>query len=127
MSWASVAMGPSVYANGLAEVREALEQAGLGTPGVPLAAREERRRGRHPGAHAGPEVGGDAALDGLGAAVGIEARDVEPQPLRALPELRVLEAAGVGEQRVVHGPDRALGRRGLGGRCRGPGARVARA
>ena len=44
-------------------------------------------------------------LDGLRAAVGVEARDIEPEPLGALPQMRVLEAALVGEQRVVHLPE----------------------
>ena len=52
------------------------------------------------------------------AAVGVEAREVEPEPLRARPQVRVLEPALVGEQRVVHRPERALaaGRLGRAGR-----------
>src|SRR5215210_5895675 len=108
MSCASVAMSPPVYANGLAEVRKPFEQAGLRTPRMPLPAREQRGGGGHSGAHAGAEVGGDATLDRLGVAVGVEAADVEPQALGALPQLWVLEPSLVGEERVVHGPERAL-------------------
>ena len=53
------------------------------------------------------------------AAVGVEAGDVEPEPFGALPQVRVLEPALVGEQRVVHRPERALQRGGLGGAGRG--------
>ena len=49
-----------------------------------------------------------ARRDGVVAAVGVEARDVEAEPLRARPQVRILEPALVGEQRVVHRPERAL-------------------
>src|SRR3954463_15755392 len=120
MSCASVAMSPPVYADGLAEVRKPFEEARLRTPRMPFPAREQGGGGDHSGAHAGAEVGGDAALDRLGAAgggeagggaaparlggaVGVEAVAVEPQALGALPQLRVLEPSLVGEERVVHG------------------------
>ena len=90
--------------------------AGVGPARVALAVGEQRRRGRHAGAHAAAEVGGDPLLDRLRAPVGVEARDVEPEALGALPQVRVLEAALVGEQRVVHRPERALRRRRLGRR-----------
>src|SRR4051794_32127780 len=103
MSWASVAMLP-VYGTGLMEVREPLQQARLRAPGVALAAREQGRGRGHAGPHPGPEVGPDAALDGRGAAVGVEAGDVQPEAFGTLPQVRVLEAPLVGEQRVMHGP-----------------------
>ena len=61
---------------------------------------------------------------GVGAAVGVEALDVEPERLGARPQVRVLEPALVGEQRVVHRPERALQGGRLGRTGRRPGARV---
>src|SRR3954447_13260337 len=127
MSWASVAMGPPVYATWSPEVRDPFEQPRRWAPRVALAGGEQRRRGGHPGAHAGPEVRGDAGFHRLRAAVGVEARDVEPEPLRTFPEVRVLEPPLVGEQRVVHGPEGALDGGGLGRGGRRPRARMARA
>src|SRR3954451_9802817 len=124
MSCASVAMSPPVYANGLAEVRKPFEQARLRTPCMPLPAREQGGGGGHSGAHAGAEVGGDAALDRLGAAGGVEAGGGEAQALGAPAPLRVLEPSLVGEERVVHGPERALHARRLRGGGSRPGARV---
>ncbi len=54
------------------------------------------------------------AGDGVVAAVGVEARDVESEPLRARPQVRILEPALVGEQRLVHLPEGALPARRLG-------------
>src|SRR4051794_17159015 len=127
MSCASVAMSPPVYAKRLAEVRKPFEQAGLRTPRMPFPAREQGGGGGNSGAHSGAKVGGDAALDRPGAAVGVEAVDVEPPALGALPQLRVLEPSLVGEERVVHGPEGALRARRLRGGGGGPRARVARA
>ena len=97
-----------------------------------LAVAEQRRRRRHPGAHAAAEVGADARGHRGVAPVGVEAREVEPEPLGARPQVRVLQPALVGEQRVVHRPERALAARGLGGagrreraRMRGPDGEVA--
>ena len=49
--------------------------------------------------------------DRVRAAVGVEAGEVEPEPLGARPQVRVLEAALVGEQGVVEGPERVLAAR----------------
>src|SRR4051794_37480554 len=127
MSWASVAMGPPVYATRSPEVRDPFEDTRLRAPRVTLAGGEQRRRGDHPGAHAGPEVRGDAGLHGLRAPVGVEARDVEPEPLRTFPEVRVLEPPLVAEERVVHRPEGVLGRGGLGSGGGRPRPRVTRA
>ena len=70
------------------------------------------------------EVALDALGHGVGAPVGLEALEVEAERLGARPQVRVLEAALVGEQRVVHLPERALARGRLGRARRGPGARV---
>ena len=62
---------------------------------------------------------------GVAAAVALEALEIEPEPLRALPQMRVLESPLIGEQRVVHLPEAALQPGRLGRAGRGPGARVA--
>ena len=69
---------------------------------------EQGRRGRDAGAHAGAEVGRDPRGHRGVAAVGVEAREVEAEPLGPRPQVRVLEPALVGEQRVVHLPEGAL-------------------
>src|SRR5215212_918275 len=50
------------------------------------SADERRRRPRHAGADAADEVALDALPDGVGAAVGVEALEIEPEALGALPE-----------------------------------------
>ena len=54
----------------------------------------------------------------------MEALDVEAEPPSPFPQVRVLQAPLVGEERVVHGPERVLRVGGLGGVGGGPGARV---
>ena len=67
---------------------------------------------RHAGAHAAAEAArARARRPRSRAPVGVEALDVEPEPLGARPQVRILEPALVGEQRVVHRPERALQRR----------------
>ena len=67
----------------------------------------------------------DAVAHRVAAAVLIEAVEIEPEPPRPLPQVRVLEAGRVGEQRVVHLPEAPLQTGGLGGARGRPGARVA--
>jgi len=69
---------------------------------------EQRRSGHHPGTDAGAEVPADSRADRFGAPVGVERRGVEPEPLGARPQVRVVETALVGEQRVVHRPEGTL-------------------
>jgi hypothetical protein len=71
------------------------------------------------------EVLADPRAHGVGAPVGVEALDVEPEAFRADPQVRVLEPALVVEQGVVHGPERALGGCRLGGAGGRQRARVA--
>ena len=58
------------------------------------------------------------------AAVGLEALDVQARARAARPQVRVVEPALVGEQRVVQRPERALVARPPRRRARGPGPRV---
>ena len=56
---------------------------------------------------------------GVGAAVGVEALHIEAERLCAGPQMRVLESPLVGEQRVVHAPERALQSRRLAAHAAG--------
>ena len=76
-----------------------------------------------PAAHRLAHVAGDALGDRRIAPVGLEAVDVEPEALAARPQMRVVEAALVGVERVVERPERPLARRRLGG-VRGRRARA---
>ena len=66
-----------------------------------------------------PEVVSDAVTHRVRASVGLEALDVQTQALGACPQVRALKPAPVGEQRVVHLPERVLTRRRLGRRPSG--------
>ena len=61
---------------------------------------------------------------GAGLQLGRDAVGVEPELARVLDEVRVVEEAAGGVQRVVHLPEGALGGRGLGGLGRVAGVRV---
>ena len=63
-----------------------------------------------------PEVVSDAVTDSVRASVGLAALDVQTQALGACPHVRALKPTLVGEQRVVHLPERVLTRRRLGRR-----------
>ena len=63
-----------------------------------------------------PEVVSDAVTHRVRASVGLEAHDVQTQAPGACPQERVLKPTLVGEQRVVHLPERVLTRRRLGRR-----------
>ena len=80
---------------------------------------EERRRRRHPCLHPTLDVASDAVTHRVRASVGHEALDVQAQALGACPQVPVLKPALVGEQRVVHLPERVLTRRRLGRRLPG--------
>jgi hypothetical protein len=71
-----------------------------------------------------PEVVSDAVTHRVRASVGLKALDVQAQALGACPQVRVLKPALVGEQRVVHLPERVLMRRRIGRRP--PGRATAR-
>jgi hypothetical protein len=89
-----------------------------------------RGLGRHPeagtsleegggGGDAGPdprlEVPAHTHGDGVRAAVGLEALEVEPHPLDPLPEMRVVDVAAIRVERVDHLEEGALQAGGLGG------------
>ena len=96
----------------VAQLRQPLA---VGNPGKRAVADEQRRRRRRPGGQRGARVALHARGHQRVAAIGVEAREVEPQVARALPEMRVVEPALVGVQRVGEGPERALRGGGLGG------------
>ena len=125
-------MGPGVYGASLTPVpgvkrRRRRRHSASRAARVPLPLEEERRRRRHARAHAPAEVARAPVRRRRRAPVGVEAREVEPEPLGARPQVRVLEAALVGEQRVVHRPERVLARGRLGRAGGGQRPRVARA
>lgn len=80
---------------------------------------EDRRGSGDAGADAGFEVAADAGRDGIGAAVGLEALEVEPEVLGALPEVRVIGVGAVLIQRVDHLEEAALQASGLSGGVQG--------
>src|SRR3954462_6928149 len=99
-------------------------RVGLGGPGVscltirkfpislPSGAQQGRCR-RDARAHAFPQVARDPRGDLGAAAVDLEARGVRPEPLAPSPQMRVVDAALVGEQGVMERPELALGGGGL--------------
>ena len=60
------------------------------------------------------------------AAVAVEALEVDPEALRALPEVGIIDAAAIGVERVAHLPERALHPGGLRGGVKRRGPRVLR-
>src|SRR5689334_5552271 len=67
------------------------------------------------GADARLEVAADAGGGDVGAAVGLEALEVEAELPSTLPEVRVVDAAPVGVERVDHLEEATLQAGGLGG------------
>ena len=89
------------------------------------ATRLDEQRGRgSPRADPGAKVALHPLGDRLRAAVGLEAVEVEPQALRPLPQVGVVEVGLVLEQRVVHLPEAPLQGRRLGGVGQDAGPRV---
>src|SRR3954469_5595704 len=76
---------------------------------------QQRRRARDPGAHPFAHIAPDPFGDALGAAIGLEADEVDPEPLAAFPQVGVVDATLVREQGVVERPEGVLERGGLGG------------
>lgn len=74
------------------------------------------------GADAGLEVTPDPGGDLVRAAVGLEALEVEPEALGAPPEVRVVDVAAIGVERVDHLEEVALQAGGLGSGVQGRGA-----
>ena len=105
---------------------EARKQIPPWDTGMELAADEQGRGRRHAGADAGAKVALYPLGNGVGAAVGLEAVEVEAERRDALPEMRVVEVALVGVEGVVHLPEAALERGSLGGVREPARARVLR-
>jgi len=66
----------------------------------------------------------DAPGDGSGAAVGLEALEIQPEPLGAPPKVGIVDVAAVRIKRVDHLEEATLQAGGLGGRVQGRRARV---
>jgi hypothetical protein len=65
-------------------------------------------RGYDPGPHPGLEVPPHPRPDGVASPIGLESVEIEPEPSRSVPEVRVFEPALIGEQLIVHLPEAAL-------------------
>src|SRR6185312_11939211 len=87
---------------------------------------EDRGRRHDARPHAALEVAPHAREDRIGAAVGVEALDVEAERARPLPQVRVLQARLIGVERGVHLREAALEAGRLRRARRRPGARVLR-
>jgi hypothetical protein len=83
--------------------------------GQKSASAEDRGGRGDPGPDAGFEVAPDARGDRVGAAVALEALEVEAERFGPLPEVRIVEMALVGVDRVDHLEESALGAGRLGG------------
>jgi len=85
---------------------------------------EDRRCAGDAGADAGLEVAADAGRDGCGAAIGLEAVEVEGEVLCTLPEVRVIDVAAVVVERIDQLEEATLEPCGLGCGMQGRRARV---
>src|SRR5665213_2129292 len=90
------------------------DQFGRRDPGRDLAFHDQARRLDDAGPHARAGLLLHPRMDAVLAAVALEALEVEAERLRACPEVRVVHAAAVREQRVVELPEPALQGRRLG-------------
>jgi hypothetical protein len=80
---------------------------------------EDGRCGGDTGANARLEVAPDARFHGRGPAVGLEALEVEVEALGPPPEVRVVDVAAVGVERVDHLEEASLDTGSLGGGVQG--------
>src|SRR5262249_18402978 len=85
---------------------------------------EHPRRPPDPGPDPADEVPLDALADGVGPAVFPEAVQIEAEALRALPEVRVVNASALCVERVAHLPEGPLPPSGLSRCVQGWSARV---
>jgi hypothetical protein len=76
---------------------------------------EQRGGTGDPGPDPGLEVPADPRLDLSGAALGLEALEIEAKSLSALPEVGIVDPSTIGEQRVDHLEELPLTSRRLGG------------
>jgi len=77
---------------------------------------EDSGGGGDASANARLEVAADAGGDRIGAAVGLEAVEIQPEPLGALPEMGVVNVAAFLIERVDHLEEATLQAGRLGGR-----------
>jgi hypothetical protein len=87
---------------------DGLEERGARNTRMRATGHELSRRRRDARTDTAVEVTFEVLLRGGGAAVRLEAVEVEREPLGALPQVRVVEVALILEQLVVHLPDAAL-------------------
>ena len=69
---------------------------------------EKRRRADHTRPDPRPEIALDSRGDLAGTPIRLEPLEVEPEPARSFPQVWRVEVPLVGEERVVHLPERAL-------------------
>src|SRR5215207_10556472 len=84
------------------------------------------RRPRDARADPADDVALDPRANPFRAAVAVEALEVDPEALRALPEVGIIDAAAIGVERVAHLPEHALHPGGLRGGVKRRGPRVRR-
>lgn len=86
--------------------------------------REEGRGSAHAGANSRFEVATDAFAHSLGAAIRLEACELEVEALCPLPEVGIVDPGGFGVERVDHLEEAPLPACGLGRGMQGGGTRV---
>lgn len=89
--------------------------------------REHGRCGDHARPHSGAEINPHPLLDLRVPTVGVEPIEVKAEPLRPLPQMRILEPRRIGEEQVVHLPEPSLAACRLGRAGGRPGPRMTRA
>lgn len=85
---------------------------------------EDRRGAGDAGADSGLEVAADAGGNRIGAAIGLEAVDIEAELLDPPPEMGIVDVGAVGVERVDHREEGALQAGRLDRRVQGRGARM---
>lgn len=70
------------------------------------------------------KIGPDPCLNGVSAAVGLEALEIEAQPLHPTPEMGIIDVRSVGVKRIDHLEEAPLAASRLGRGVQGWGARV---
>src|SRR5450755_1361334 len=86
-------------------------QLGVGDTGQHFAVVQERRRLRDTRPHAGPRVPRHPGRDLLLAPLALESIEIEPECGRVRPQVRIVTAPRIGEQRIVELPEASLARR----------------
>jgi hypothetical protein len=86
---------------------------------VPRFLGKDGRGAGHAGANSGLEVASDPSCDRVGAAIGLEALQIETELLGSLPEVRIVDVAAVAVERVNHLEEAPLRAGRLGGGVQG--------